>query len=175
MVKPPASAHEIGRFGVENKKRSAWQTALRLISGRELSAYKLRQALQKRAFDEIEIENVLDELKSFNYVNDSRYAELKIRSLCLRCYGPLYIKKVLNQEQLIFSLDEINKLINKIAFPYEEHLLSHIKKRIRSNDVVNRPTEYRNAISKLIRYYVGKGHDGSLVSKLAQTILRACP
>jgi len=60
-----------------NRKSSGsdpFAVALRLLTGRDLSRYELRQRLLQRGFDEDQIEDALRRCSDFGYLDDRRYA-----------------------------------------------------------------------------------------------------
>jgi regulatory protein len=76
---------------------SAKSVAVRLLSRREHSAFEIRDKLQKRDFDEAEIEQAIVELQQGDWLSDERYAEAYIRMRQLKGFGPIRIAIELNE------------------------------------------------------------------------------
>jgi regulatory protein len=71
---------------------SARDSALRALGRREHSAAQLKQKLEGRGYDDVAIEQVVDDLAERGWQSDARYAEVLIRSRVAQGYGPLYIE-----------------------------------------------------------------------------------
>ena len=64
---------------------------------REHSEQQLWKKLEQREFDEIEISDAIEQLKSENYLSDVRFAESYLRSRKLKLYGPVRIRLELKE------------------------------------------------------------------------------
>ena len=62
-----------------------------MLARREHSAFELRRKLQRKEFDEAEIEEVVDRLLQEGLLSDTRYAEAYIHMRMGKGYGPLRI------------------------------------------------------------------------------------
>lgn len=76
---------------------SAKSVAVRLLSRREHSAFEIRDKLQKRDFDEAEIEQTIIELQQGGWLSDERFAEAYIRMRQVKGFGPIRIAMELNE------------------------------------------------------------------------------
>jgi regulatory protein len=85
---------------------SAKSVAVRLLSRREHSAFEIRDKLQKRDFDEVEIEQAIDELQQGDWLSDERFAEAYIRMRQLKGFGPIRIAIELNERGVKESIVE---------------------------------------------------------------------
>lgn len=56
------------------KKASAYQEAINILSRRQVTAYQLDGRLQKKGYDQHEIDSVIAKLIAWNYLNDLEYA-----------------------------------------------------------------------------------------------------
>lgn len=84
--------------------KTAYANALRLLAMREHSEQQLRNKLEQREFDEIEIEEAILQLKSDNYLSDQRFAESYLRSRKLKFYGPVRIRLELKERGVSESI-----------------------------------------------------------------------
>ena len=79
---------------------SARDSALRALGRREHSAAQLKQKLEGRGYDEVAVEQVVEELSERGWQSDARYAEVLIRSRVSQGYGRLYIEAELEVAQV---------------------------------------------------------------------------
>ena len=77
--------------------RSITEVAVGLLARREHSVLEIKRKLQQRSFDEVEIDQVIEKLRSNNLLSNERFAETYINMRMQRGYGPLRITQELNQ------------------------------------------------------------------------------
>jgi len=77
-----------------NKLREA---ALRILALREHSAAELTRKLLNKGFEHSEIEVLVQELESRDWLDETRFAESYVRSRVQHGYGPLRIRQELRQ------------------------------------------------------------------------------
>jgi len=77
--------------------KTAYANSLRLLAMREHSEQQLRKKLEQREFDESEIDDAIETLKSEGYLSDRRFAESYLRSRQLKLYGPVKIRLELQE------------------------------------------------------------------------------
>jgi len=68
--------------------KAAYSAALRMLTRREHCEAEVRNKLAQRGFDEIASECAIEELKSYGYLSDSRYAEAFLRYRMQRGEAP---------------------------------------------------------------------------------------
>lgn len=73
MSNQPNNAHQA-------EQREALAVALRALGVREHNELELREKLKLRNYDGIIIDNVIEQLKYYDYLNEFRYAESFLRS-----------------------------------------------------------------------------------------------
>ena len=78
---------------------------------REHSEQQLWKKLEQREFDEVEISEAIDALKSENYLSDRRFAESYLRSRQMKCYGPVRIRLELKERGV--ATDIIDNVFNQ--------------------------------------------------------------
>jgi len=64
---------------VKNEQQEALKSAVRMLGIREHNENELRLKLSQKNYDEIIIDNVIEQLKHYDYLNESRYAETFLR------------------------------------------------------------------------------------------------
>lgn len=60
--------------------QDAYAAAVRLLTVREHNEWELREKLKQKAFDEIIIDDVIERLKDYDYLSETRYADSFVRS-----------------------------------------------------------------------------------------------
>lgn len=90
----------------KNSKKTAYHTAIDLLTRREHSRQELSQKLKAQGFSVDEIDFVLDQLIRENLQSDARYAELYIVHRRQKGYGPLRIRQELRERGIVRDLIE---------------------------------------------------------------------
>jgi regulatory protein len=65
---------------IKKEQQEAYQSAVRILGIREHNEHELREKLKAKAYDDIIIDGVIELLKQYDYLSESRYAETFIRS-----------------------------------------------------------------------------------------------
>ena len=65
---------------IKKERQEAYQSAVRILGVREHNEYELRKKLKAKAYDDIIIDGVIEDLKQYDYLNEVRYAETFLRS-----------------------------------------------------------------------------------------------
>jgi len=77
----PQKADSISNVdAVKEEQHQAYMAAVRILGVREHNEYELREKLQAKAYDEIVIDHVIELLKQYDYLSETRYAESFLRS-----------------------------------------------------------------------------------------------
>lgn len=95
----------------EERRKKAWNTALRKISSRERSSIDLRKYLESRSFESEIIDSVMKELIEKKWIDDERYAQTLVRHQGNRGKGPSYIQRKLREKGLFLKADEISSIL----------------------------------------------------------------
>jgi len=82
------------------QKTTALQYTIYLLSRQDYSQYKITQKLEKREHSPEEIAQVLDYCQQHHYIDDLRYAQVKIRSGLYKGHGWYRIEQGLKQEKI---------------------------------------------------------------------------
>jgi len=64
---------------VKNEQQEAFKSAVRILGIREHNERELREKLSKKNYDEIVLDHVIELLKHYDYLSETRYAEEFIR------------------------------------------------------------------------------------------------
>jgi len=153
--------------------RKTFNSALRILTGRDHSKYELTQKLEQRGFTAMDIEKAVSECERFDYINDERTSRVYIRQLILKGYGEKRIRYEMNKKGLkgerienilcetvaeIGELDGAERILDKNLKRFERE--SDLKKR---RDKIYRFLNARgfsqDTIRKLIKKYGERYYD----------------
>lgn len=81
-------------------------TALNMLARREFARAELARRLSRKYGDEAPVEPVLVWLEEMNFLNDTRYADILVRSHIERGHGLLRIRQTLQQNGIAPALAE---------------------------------------------------------------------
>ena len=84
--------------------RTIFEVAVGLLARREHSEMELARKLMQRKYSQSEIDEVLEKVKSCNYLDDERFVDAFVTSRKNRGQGPLKIKAQLQQRGVASSL-----------------------------------------------------------------------
>jgi regulatory protein len=142
---------------------SAYLTALKMLSGRELTAHQLRQRLARRGYDDPTIDNAIERLKSERNLDDERAARaLAHTETALRKRGRLRVARRLQAAGIAPAVaqratQEIFQAIDADAL-----LEAALQKRLRGRDTIADDREFQ----RLYRYLLGQGFESDRVLAL---------
>ncbi len=143
--------------------RKALKTALRILTRRDHSKYEISQKLGARGYAGEVIDDVISKCERMDYINDERTAQVFIRQLHRKGYGPKRIKFELNLKGLrgknfqdvvsqSISLSDERQGAEKI-------FQKHIRRFEREKDVSKRK-------DKIYRFLYGRGYSKTVISEL---------
>ena len=136
------------------KKKTALQKAAELLANREQSSTILRQKLLARKYDAAEVDEALDKLKKYNYLDDEE--------ACRRQFENFYSEGKLSIRQIFvklirrgFDKDFIKQLIPD---DFEEH------ERLAAEKLLAKkfPADFDRA--KAWQFLATRGFDGEIIS-----------
>lgn len=102
--------------------------ALRHLEYRERSTYEVKKHLKEKGYPEGEIEEAIDYLQEFHYLDDARYCEHYINYALSKGKGSLRIKRELEEKGIASELIQIaieNQLDRSMEF---ENAMNQVKK-----------------------------------------------
>ncbi len=130
-----------------------------MLSRREHSAFEIRDKLQKRDFEESEIEQAIIELQQGGWLSDERFAEAYIRMRQLKGFGPTRIGIELNER----GVDEAiaDAYMQADSDNWQQTLEQQYRKKYK-----NRAVEDYNDKAKRIRFLQYRGFSLDAIYKL---------
>lgn len=141
---------------------NCYQASLRLLTKRDYSIYKLSKKLLEKGYDQIEVDETIDELLAKKYLKEEFYIEAFVKGHMRKGYAPSYIQQKLAQENCSCSLEFIYEIFDEYKFSEEKQIRDLIDKKYSRIDT----KEFKNK-AKIMRFLLSKGHE----SQLAQHIL----
>ena len=127
-----------------------------MLSRREHSAFEIRDKLQKRDFDEAEIEQVIIELQQGGWLSDERFAEAYIRMRQLKGFGPIRISIELNERGVKESI--VENYLHADDAGWQQTLAQQYQKKYRKKSIAD-----YNDKAKRIRFLQYRGFTLDLI------------
>ena len=134
-------------------ERFAWEKLLNFLSFRERSVGECKNYLKKLPLETNLIEKLINKAISFNYVNDSRFAQLMTESLIEKNKNTLEIKNKLYEKQISEKI--INEIILKVCSKekQDEILTANVKKALQRFSKLT----HKEMIEKTLNYLTRRG------------------
>ena len=149
---------------MENKSE-ALKFAMKLISLRKRSVFEIKKRLRKKKFEENIIEEVLQELKNYKYLNDEEFAEAYINDrINFNPRGRFLIKKELNEKGIAENI--IERKIEEL-FSEEKETASAKKLAEKKLKTVSNKTNKIKINQKIRSYLQSKGYSFDVINKIA--------
>ena len=143
-------------------KNEALKFAMKLISLRKRSAFEIKERLRKKKFEEDVIEEVLQELKNYKYLNDEEFAEAYINDrINFNPRGRFLIKKELNERGIAENIIE-RKMEELLSEEKEvESAKKMAEKKLRT---INNKTDKIKVDQKIRSYLQSKGYSFDIIN-----------
>ena len=143
-------------------KNEALKFAMKLISLRKRSAFEIKERLRKKKFEEDVIEEVLQELKNYKYLNDEEFAEAYINDrINFNPRGRFLIKKELNERRIAENIIE-RKMEELLSEEKEvESAKKMAEKKLRT---INNKTDKIKVDQKIRSYLQSKGYSFDIIN-----------
>lgn len=138
--------------------KATYDYAIRLLSKRDYSRYKLSQKLKQRSFAPEEIEETLERLIEQNYLREEEYKRMRVKSLLLKGTSNQLIQRKLEQEQLEVDSDMIDQMRTENDLGKSEVITALIEKKLRGKSIPETFEEKMKLKNKLFNFLISKGH-----------------
>lgn len=160
---------QIEELKIEDEPKLAFQHALNIISYSMKTEFELVKKLREKEFSEPAIEQAVQKLKGYKYIDDDIYVTMYIKTKAIpNNWGEQKIISKLLQKGVdinlikqkieeLYSYDEKKNAITKVAEKYVEKLPI-------DEDILKKK-------QKLYRYLAGKGYSYELISSTVSSIL----
>lgn len=143
--------------------QKAFNTALRILTGRDHSRYELTRKLKQRGFKSQDIEKAVSECVRFDYINDERTSRVYINQMIRKGNGVNRIRHEMNKKGLRGK--RVQNILSEIASGLDEQegaeriLEKNIKRFERELD----PKKRRE---KIYRFLYARGFSQDTIRKL---------
>lgn len=135
----------------------AYKYAIRVLSKRDYSRYKLKQKLIDREHEDV-AEELLDLLVEKRYLREDLYVESRIKGMMKKNYSPSYIYSKLREEKAEASYQTINEVFEEWEFTTYDQIEDLIRKKsILHNWSPEDVLDFKNRV-KLTNFIQSKGH-----------------
>lgn len=143
-------------------KNEALKFAMKLISLRKRSVFEIKKRLRKKKFEGDIIEEVLQELENYKYLNDEEFAEAYINDrINFNPRGRFLIKKELNERGIAENIIErkIEELLSE-----EKEIESAKKMTEKKSRTINDRTDKIKVNQKIRSYLQSKGYSFDIIN-----------
>lgn len=150
---------------LEQSPKKAFEYAMRLLSQRDYSVFKMNAKLMSRGFDKASIEQTIDKLHSLNYLREKEYTKGRIKQLILKGYANSFILQKLLSENLEGEVSMIEEIRSAQDLGSDSQIKVLIEKKLRGKEI---PIDYELKMklkAKLTRFLVSKGFGFSEISQ----------
>jgi regulatory protein len=139
--------------------QTAIQYAVKLLSKRDYSQFKLTQKLKSKGYQELEIDTVISILVQKKILKEEVYTEDRAISLIRRNYGNRYIHRKLEEELLTISDEKLDILREEYNRTETDVILDVIEKKT----YLLRKESKLKQLNKINMYLISRGFDISEV------------
>ena len=155
---------------IDNEEQSSYKKgldyAVRILSSRDYSTYKLKQKLKSRGIDHDDTKKVIDQLLAWNYLREDEYIKQRIKQLIIKGHANSLILQKLEQEYLSSTETVINEIRSDQGLSSESQLDILIEKKLRHKEI---PTDHDSKMklkNKVTRFLVSKGYSFDEISEV---------
>jgi regulatory protein len=139
-------------------RRSAFDSALKLVARREYSRDKLTKKLIEKQYEPAEIDEAVEDLIDRKFLDDDRYARLLARKYLRSGYGIKGVCYQLQRQNIKLSPLEVQELMEEMDLTEEMQIEKFIKKK-------NLPKDLKEK-RRLFQYLVGRGFPYDLIQSM---------
>lgn len=160
------SEERLTEIQLESEKNTAFDKALTHLSATRKTEKQIREYLTKKGYLPAVIDYVTEKLRSYNFLNDSEYAEAYVESVAKRKGGRLIRMELRGKGVSDSEIDAA--LEERLGSDREEEAVKEIlQKYMRGKDAD------KTTMQKAYRYLMGKGFDYD-VAKAALSSYGSC-
>jgi regulatory protein len=135
---------------------SSYKYAIKLLSKKDYSKYKLLLKLQSKNYESYEIDEVINLLIEKKFLREDEYIRSRVKSLMNKGYSKSYIHQKLEQEYLDATPDIINSVFDEYRLTETKQVKNLISKKLK-NSVKETPITDIEKV-KITRFLASKGH-----------------
>lgn len=152
----------------EDVSKKAFNYAIRLLSRRDYSKFKLIQKFKEKGFPPEIHDEIIDKLIEMKYLNEDEYKLARIKGFIRKGYSSDSIVLKLKQEKCFATSDEILNIFHELETNDDLIATEIVHKKYRlEKDFSSNPEKLRN---KVIRYALQRGHSFSKINHILEQI-----
>lgn len=149
--------------------KAIYNSAIKLLTRKDYSRYKLSQKLKDKGYDSLDIEPVIEELVEKKYLREDYYREARIKGLLRKNYGSHYIIQKLAEEHLSCNNQDIEEICKEIGISAEQQVTELAEKKLRS--LKSTLTSFEKEV-KIMSLLQNKGHDLDVARTIVSNLLK---
>ena len=143
--------------------QKAFNTALRILTGRDHSRYELTRKLKQRGFKPEDIEKAVSECVRLDYINDERTARAYISQMIRKGHGVNRIRHEMNKKRL--NSQRVQNILSEIVSEADE--LDGAKRLLKKNiSRFERESDLKKRRDKIYRFLYARGFSPDTIRKL---------
>ena len=144
-------------------------TAVRILTNRDHSAFELKRKLQQRGIAAEVINAVIAQCEHFGYLDDLRTARVYILQLKRKCFGRRYIRLALKKKRLMGAAIEEILLENYPGKDEYAHAGRLLDKKMKT---FAREADPKKRSDKIYRFLHSRGFSPSVIRNLVKQLNR---
>ena len=158
----------IGSQQPKSNYQKVFNSAIRILTGRDHSKYELTRKLKRRGFKPEDIEKAVSECIRLDYINDERTARVYISQLIRKGYGLNRIRHDMKKKGL--GGTQIQNILSESISDANEHdsAVKILKKNIRRFERESDPKKRRD---KIYRFLYARGFSQDIIKKILENNL----
>ena len=146
---------EIRDFTKTDDHKNCLNDALKLLSMKDYSSFKMKKKLKEKGHDKPIIQETIDFLILKDWLKEDLYTEARIKAFMRKGCAPNFIKQKLSQEEIYVETEEILLVFHEYQISSFEQVLTLIDKKLRTSLHKKDPQKIKTS---LYRYLRTKGH-----------------
>ena len=152
------------------QKNQAVKFAIKLLGIRKRSVFEMRNRLKRKEFGDSIIDEVIEKLFEYKYLNDAEFAEAYINDrINFNPRGSFLIKKELREKGVAENI--VNEKIKEL-FPEEKEMELAKRAAEKKTGTLNKNLEKNKIYQKVGSYLQAKGYAGYIIREVLSLSLR---
>lgn len=151
--------------------KKGYNYAIRILSKRDYSVFKMQQKLKERSFDKNTADEIIEKLLEQNYLREEEYTRMRIKHLIYKGYANQFIIRKLEQEMLSADEAQIDHLRTENNVSTQDTLIRLIEKKLRGKNIPEDFTSKMKLKAKISNFLISKGYSFEEInSKMSEYI-----
>ncbi len=147
------------------QEKKAFDYAIRILSIKDYSVYKMKQKLTDRKHSFEEIQTTINRLIELNYLREDEYKRIRIKTLLVKNYSDNYILQKCAEEMLSINQDDINQIRSEYEIFDDDTINKLIEKKLRNKEIPKGYEDKMKLKAKLYNFLFTKGYSQDCIQK----------